>query len=156
MSTFRLHSFWPIWTTSIHCNPILDICNLKALPPEADHSNWYLKLVLDCLFHLINQFIDHILDCLITWTTDQKSQGNFDPGTSVWKQICNFMFQLVSNLIQFLIEESRFRLIKRNATLTCSFTPLSPKSWSNANFSFQFIASYVWYSMENLPGDILG
>ena len=34
--------------------------------------------------------------------------------------------------------------------------PLSPtNSRSNANFSFQFIASYVWYSMENLAGDLL-
>ena len=37
-----------------------------------------------------------------------------------------------------------------------SFDILSPKSRSNANFFFQFIASYVWYSMEKLsskPGD---
>ena len=33
--------------------------------------------------------------------------------------------------------------------------PLSTSSRSNANFSFQFIASYVWYSMENLAGDLL-
>ena len=26
---------------------------------------------------------------------------------------------------------------------------------SKANFSFQFIASYVWYSIENLAGDLL-
>ena len=26
---------------------------------------------------------------------------------------------------------------------------------SKANFSFQFIASYVWYSMEKLVGDLL-
>ena len=26
---------------------------------------------------------------------------------------------------------------------------------SKANFSFQFIASYVWYSMEKLAGDLL-
>ena len=42
------------------------------------------KLVLDCSFHLINQFIDRILDCLITWTADQKSRGNLDWGTSMW------------------------------------------------------------------------
>ena len=28
-------------------------------------------------------------------------------------------------------------------------------SWSSANLSFQFIASYVQYSMENLAGDLL-
>ena len=93
---FRLHSFWPIWIwilrskirffNPFHRNPILD-CNPNDPPPEADRSDWYLKLVLDCSFHLINRFIDRILDCLITWTTDQKSQGNLDPGTSVWKQI---------------------------------------------------------------------
>ena len=33
--------------------------------------------------------------------------------------------------------------------------PLSPKSRSKTNFSFQFTASYVWYSMENLAGDLL-
>ena len=33
--------------------------------------------------------------------------------------------------------------------------PLSPNSRSNANFSFQCAASYVWYSMENLAGDLL-
>ena len=32
---------------------------------------------------------------------------------------------------------------------------LSPNSWSNTNFSFPFIASYVWYSMEKLAGDLL-
>ena len=26
---------------------------------------------------------------------------------------------------------------------------------SKANFSFQFIASYVWYSMEKLAGELL-
>ena len=108
--------FWPIWIWILqskircfipfHCNLILD-CNPSP------------KLVLDCSFHLINQFIDPILDCLTTWTADQKSPGNLDPGTSVWKQICFWilMFQLVSNLIQFSIEESRFRLVKRNAPL---------------------------------------
>ena len=30
---------------------------------------------------------------------------------------------------------------------------LSPNSWSKANFSFQFIASYVWY--KNLAGGLL-
>ena len=109
-----IRSFWPIWIWILqlkniffipfHCNLILD-CNPK--------------LVLDCLFHLINRFIDPILDCLTTWTADQKSPGNLDPGTSMWKQICFWilMFQLVSNLIQFSIEESRFRLVKRNAPL---------------------------------------
>ena len=29
-----------------------------------------------------------------------------------------------------------------------SFNPLSTNSWSKANFSFQYMASYVWYSME--------
>ena len=38
-------------------------------------------------FRLFAPLIDQILDCLITWTADQKSQGNLDPGTSVWKQI---------------------------------------------------------------------
>ena len=28
-----------------------------------------------------------------------------------------------------------------------------PNSRSNANFSFQFIANYVWWSMEYLAGD---
>ena len=32
---------------------------------------------------------------------------------------------------------------------------LSPKSWSKANFSFQFIASYMLYTMEKLAGDLL-
>ena len=35
------------------------------------------------------------------------------------------------------------------------FNLLSPNSQSNPNFSFQFIANYVWYSMENLAGDLL-
>ena len=35
-----------------------------------------------------------------------------------------------------------------------SLNPLSLKSRSKTNFSFQFIASYVWYSMENLAGDL--
>ena len=92
-----LHSSWPIWIwiywskirffIPFHHNPIFD-CNPNDPPPEADHSDWYLKLFLECYsFHLINWFINHIIDCLITWTTDQKSQGNLDPGTSVWKQI---------------------------------------------------------------------
>ena len=33
--------------------------------------------------------------------------------------------------------------------------PVYPNSRSNANFSFQFIASYVWYSVENSAGDLL-
>ena len=36
-----------------------------------------------------------------------------------------------------------------------TFYTLSPNSRSNANFSFQFTASYVWYSMENLACDLL-
>ena len=28
-------------------------------------------------------------------------------------------------------------------------------SWSKTNFSFQFIVSYVWYSVEKLAGDLL-
>ena len=35
------------------------------------------------------------------------------------------------------------------------FNPQSPNSRSKTNFSFQFIGSYVWYSMENLAGDLL-
>ena len=35
------------------------------------------------------------------------------------------------------------------------FNPLNPNSRSNANFSFQFIVSSVWYSMEDLAGDFL-
>ena len=35
------------------------------------------------------------------------------------------------------------------------FNPLSPNGWSTANFSFQLIASYVWYNVENLSGDLL-
>ena len=35
------------------------------------------------------------------------------------------------------------------------FNPLSPNSRSKTNFSFQFIASYVWYSMESLAGDLM-
>ena len=31
----------------------------------------------------------------------------------------------------------------------------SVNSLSNANFSFQFIANYVWYGIENLAGDLL-
>ena len=34
-------------------------------------------------------------------------------------------------------------------------TPWSPNSWPKSNFSFQFIAICVWYSMENLAGDLL-
>lgn len=30
-----------------------------------------------------------------------------------------------------------------------------PTSRSNANFSFRFIASFLWYSTEKLPGDLL-
>ena len=33
--------------------------------------------------------------------------------------------------------------------------PFSPNSRLKTNFSFQFIASYVWYSMEKLAGDLL-
>ena len=39
--------------------------------------------------------------------------------------------------------------------LQCVVNPFSPNSRSKENFSFQFIASYVWYSMENLAGDLL-
>ena len=35
------------------------------------------------------------------------------------------------------------------------FNPSSANSWSKANFSFQFMAGYVWYSMEKLAGDLL-
>ena len=38
---------------------------------------------------------------------------------------------------------------------TITVTPISSNSRSNANFSFQFIASYVWYSTEKLAGDLL-
>ena len=75
-----------IFFIPFHRNPILDY-NLNDPPPEADWSYWYLKLVWDCSFHLINRFIDRILDCVITWTAHQKSHGNLDPGTPVWKQI---------------------------------------------------------------------
>ena len=37
----------------------------------------------------------------------------------------------------------------------CSARAWLCNSWSKANVSFQFIASYVWYSMENLAGDLL-
>ena len=33
--------------------------------------------------------------------------------------------------------------------------PSSSNSKSKANFSFQFIASYVWYTVEKLAGDLL-
>ena len=123
--TGGLHFFWLIWIWILqskmrffipfHCNPILD-CNPNNPPSEADHSDWYLKLVLDCSFHLINWFVDRVLDCLITWIGDQKSLGNLDPGTS--DLLSDFMFQLVSNLIQFSIEEYKFRLVKsQNAPL---------------------------------------
>ena len=46
-------------------------------------------------------------------------------------------------------------LCPNNGTTLITLSPFSPKSWSNADFSFQFIASYVWYSMENLAGDLL-
>ena len=48
-----------------HRNTISD-CNLNDPPAQADWSYWYLKMVLDCSLHLINRFIDRILDCLIT------------------------------------------------------------------------------------------
>ena len=32
--------------------------------------------------------------------------------------------------------------------------PLGSNSWSNTKFSFQFLASYVWYSVEKLAGDL--
>ena len=35
------------------------------------------------------------------------------------------------------------------------FNLLNPNSWSNVNFSFQFIAVYVWFNMEKLAGDLL-
>ena len=35
------------------------------------------------------------------------------------------------------------------------FNPFSTNSRPKANFSFQFMASYVWYSMEKLAGDLL-
>ena len=54
-----------IFFIPFHRNPILDY-NLNDPPPEADWSYWYLKLVWDCSFHLINRFIDRILDCVIT------------------------------------------------------------------------------------------
>ena len=40
-------------------------------------------------------------------------------------------------------------------TLHYQYNPLSTNSRSKANFFFQFIASYVWYSMEKLAGDLL-
>ena len=42
-----------------------------------------------------------------------------------------------------------------SGTQSISANPLSPNSWSNANFSFQFMASYVWYTMDKLAGDLL-
>ena len=36
-----------------------------------------------------------------------------------------------------------------------SYNVLTRTMWSKANFSFQLIASYVWYSMEELAGDLL-
>ena len=54
------------------------------------------------MFHLINQFINCILDCLITWTADQKSQGNLSPGDFRVKTdlLLDRMLQLISNLTQ--------------------------------------------------------
>ena len=40
-------------------------------------------------------------------------------------------------------------------TRSMDVNSLSPNSWSNANLSFQFVASYVWYSMENLARDLM-
>ena len=129
---FRLHSFWPIWIwilrskirffNPFHRNPILD-CNPNDPPPEADRSDWYLKLVLDCSFHLINRFIDRILDCLITWTADQKSQGNLDPGTSVWKQIRFRIFCSRWSAIW-----SNFQIGQKECTLNIEYGPIQTKN----------------------------
>ena len=51
-------------------------------------------------------------------------------------------------LLQLCMSLYYYPFIKPN------FNPLS-NSRSSANFSFQFIASYVWYSLENLAGDLL-
>ena len=39
--------------------------------------------------------------------------------------------------------------------LTLVRNPSSPNSRSKKTFSFQFVASYVWYSMEKSTGDLL-
>ena len=39
--------------------------------------------------------------------------------------------------------------------MTVVMWTLIPYSLSKASFSFQFIASYVWYIMEKLAGDLL-
>ena len=84
---------WPIWIWILqskirffipfHCNLILD-CNPND-PPQRQ----IIQIGILNWFWIVCSIwsIDCILDCLITWTADQKSQGNLDPGTSVWKQI---------------------------------------------------------------------
>ena len=104
---------------SFHCNPILD-CNPNNSPPEEDRSDWYLKLVLDCSFYLVNQSRD-------------------------FRVKMDFKFQLVSNLIQFSIEKSRFRLVKRNASQVFEIVYkhlLSNKS--NERFSWCFNSGFSW------------
>ena len=53
----------------------------------------------------------------------------------------------------FLLHWSRSDFL-RSITFSFSYL-LSLNSRSKANFSFQFIASYLWYSKENLAGDLL-
>ena len=116
-------------------------------PQRQDRSDWYLKLVLDCSFHLINRFIDRILDCLITWTADQKSQGNLDPGTSVWKQI---RFRILCSSWSAIW--SNFRLKNPDSDWSKGMHPMStPYSlWFLANFSATYLTvdRRYWYPEE--------
>ena len=61
-------------------------------------------------------------------------------------ELCIFLYHYMVPF-QYLVKDETFPGFKLN--------PLSPSTWSNANFSFQFIVSYVWYIMENLAGDLL-
>ena len=66
-------------------------------------------------------------------------------------------YLLESELLVYLIYRTGHQNWRDSPILfekSCRF-PLGTNSRSNTNFSFQFIASYVWYSMEKLAGDLL-
>ena len=67
-------------------------------------------------------------------------------------ETCSFTF---SFLFAHRRRSGEFALLFYLCVGLLGFNLLSPNSRSNANFSFQFIASCVCYSMENLAGDLL-
>ena len=83
----RMHSFGSIWIWILQSkirffipfshNPILD-CNSNNPPPEADHSDWYLNLVLDCHAMVVWLYIYCCLKVTSTLPAGQQSNPIFD------------------------------------------------------------------------------